>query len=65
MAQLIKNLTAVQETQVQFLGREDPWRRKWQPTLYSCLENPMDRGTWQARFGHHLAAKSTYLPIVI
>ena len=32
IAQLIKNLTAVQETQVQFLGREDPWRRKWQHT---------------------------------
>ena len=23
----------MQETWVQFLGREDPWRRKWQPTL--------------------------------
>ena len=21
-----------------------PWRRKWQPTLYSCLGNPMNRG---------------------
>ena len=27
--------------------RKIPWRRKWQPTPY-CLENPMDRGTWQA-----------------
>ena len=25
-----------------------PWRRKWQPLQYSCLENPMDRGTWWA-----------------
>ena len=25
-----------------------PWRRKWQPTQYSCLGNPMDRGTWWA-----------------
>ena len=25
-----------------------PWRRVWQPTPYSCLENPMDRGAWQA-----------------
>ena len=28
-----------------------PWRRKWQPTLvflYSCLENSMNRGAWQA-----------------
>ena len=23
-------------------------RRKWQPTQYSCLENPMDRGAWGA-----------------
>ena len=21
-----------------------PWMRAWQPTQYSCLENPMDRG---------------------
>ena len=25
-----------------------PWRRKWQPTSYSCLGNPMDRGAWWA-----------------
>ena len=24
-----------------------PWRRKWQPLHYSCLENPMDRGAWR------------------
>ena len=24
------------------------WRRKWQPTQYSCLENPMDTEAWQA-----------------
>ena len=24
------------------------WRRKWQPTPVSCLENSMDRGAWQA-----------------
>ena len=22
------------------------WRRKWQPTPLSCLENPMDGGAW-------------------
>ena len=33
MAQLVKNLPAMQETQVRFLDQEDPWRRKWQPTL--------------------------------
>ena len=26
-----------------------PWRRKWQPTPYSCLENPMDEGAWKGR----------------
>ena len=25
-----------------------PWRRAWQPTPYFCLENPIDRGAWQA-----------------
>ena len=23
-----------------------PWRRKWQPTKYSYLETPMDKGAW-------------------
>ena len=32
VAQMVKNLLAIQETQVQSLGREDPWRRTWQPT---------------------------------
>ena len=25
-----------------------PWRRAWNPLQQSCLENPMDRGAWQA-----------------
>ena len=29
---MVKNLLAVQETQVRSLNQEDPWRRKWQPT---------------------------------
>ena len=37
MAQLVKNLSAMQETPVQFLGWEDPLE-------YFCLENSMDRG---------------------
>ena len=32
VAQLVKNLPAVQETRVQSVGQEDPWRRKWPPT---------------------------------
>ena len=29
---MVKYLPAMQETWIQFLGREYPWRRKWQPT---------------------------------
>ena len=32
MAQTVRNLPAMWETQVRSLGQEDPWRRKWQPT---------------------------------
>ena len=32
IAQLVKNLPAMQETLVQFLGQEDPWRRDRLPT---------------------------------
>ena len=32
MAQMVKNSSAMQETQAQALGQEDPWR-KWQSTL--------------------------------
>ena len=32
MAQMVKHLPAVQETWVQSLHREDPWRMEWQPT---------------------------------
>ena len=32
VAQSVKGLSAMLETQVRHLGREDPRRRKWQPT---------------------------------
>ena len=39
VAQLAKNLPAMQDTWVQSLGWEDPWRRERLPTPYSGLEN--------------------------
>ena len=64
VAQMVKNLPAVQETQVRFLDQEDP--RIW---IFSFLEkemathssilawkNPMDRGAWWAAV--HGIAKS-------
>ena len=28
--------------------RKVSWRKKWQPTQYSCMENSMERGAWWA-----------------
>jgi len=49
VAQVVKNLPATQESLVQSLGWEDPLEEEMATHLqYSCLENPMDRGTWPA-----------------
>ena len=46
VAQMVKNLPAMQETQVQSLGREDPLEKVMAThSNYSCLENSMDRRT--------------------
>ena len=45
---MVKNLPAMQETQVRSLGGKISWRKEWQPLQYSFLEKLMDRGTWQA-----------------
>ena len=39
--------------------RKIPWSRKWQ-IQYSCLGNPVDRGTWQATV-HEVAKTWTQL----
>ena len=48
VAQVVKNLPAMQETWVQSLGWEDPLEKGMAPLQYSCLENSMDRGAWHA-----------------
>ena len=54
---MVKSLPAVQETQVQSLGQEDPLEKGMAThSSISCLENPKDRGAWQANV--HRAAKS-------
>ena len=64
MAQMVKNLLAMQETWVQSLVWEDAaGKGNGNPLQYSCLGNPMDRGVWQAathrtaRVGKDLASK--------
>ena len=57
MAQTVKNLPAMQESQVRCLCREDPpGEGNGKPPQYSCLENSMDRRAWRA--GVHGATKS-------
>ena len=54
---MVRNLPAMQETGVQFLGREDsPGGGNGYPLQYSCLDNPTDRGAWWATV--HGVAKS-------
>ena len=49
VAHMLKNLPAMLETQVPYLGQEDPLEEGNDNMLqYSCLENPMDRGAWWA-----------------
>ena len=46
---MVKNLPTMQETQVRCLGWEDLLEKgNGYPLQDSCLENPMDRGTWWA-----------------
>lgn len=49
VAQTMKNLPAIQESWVQSLAQEDPLKKAMATLLqYSCLENLMDKRTWQA-----------------
>ena len=49
VAQVVKNLPAMQETWVGFLSQEDsPGEGNGNPIQYSCLENPMHRKAWWA-----------------
>ena len=49
VAQIVKNLSAMPETQVQSLGREDPLEKETAThSQYSCLENSMNIGAWWA-----------------
>ena len=55
MAQMVKNLPAMQETQVQSLGRDNPLEKEMAThSRILCLENPLDRGAcWAIVHGGH------------
>ena len=45
VAQVVKNLPAMQETWVRSLSQEDPLEKEMAThSQYSCMGNPMDRG---------------------
>ena len=48
VAQMERNLPAMQETQVQALDQEDPLEKEMAVHWSSYLENSMDRGPWWA-----------------
>ena len=48
VAQLVKNLLAMQETLVQFLGQEVPLEGMATHSSILDWRIPMDRGAWQA-----------------
>ena len=57
MAQVVKNLPAVQETRVLPGSGGSPGEGHGNPLQYSCLENSTDRGAWGATFhGGHKAS---------
>ena len=61
VAQTIKNLPAMRETQVQSLGLEDaPGDGNGNPLQYSCLENSTERGARWASV-HEVAESRTRL----
>ena len=50
MAQIVKNLPAMLETQVQSLGWNDPLEKEMATHCSTCLDNSMHRGAWLATF---------------
>ena len=62
-AQSVKNLPAMQETRGSIPGSgRSPGEGNGNPLQYCCLENPMDRGAWQAPVhGVEMSISSIYL----
>ena len=55
VAQIVKNLPAMQETRVRSTGQEDPLEMGLgtHSSIHSYLDNPMDRGAWWSQRVRH------------
>ena len=61
MAQTVENLLAMRESQARSLGGgRSPGEGNGHTLQYSCLENSMDRGPWQAAV-YGIAKSQAYL----
>ena len=61
MVQMVKNLPVMQEGLASISGSgRSPGEGNGNPLQYSCLENSMERGAWQATV-HGLAKSQTRL----
>ena len=60
---MMQETAAKEETQIRSESERSPGEENVNPLQYSCLENPMGRGAWQAtvhgvaRVGHNLETK--------
>ena len=55
---MVKNLPAMQGTQILSMDWEDPLEKGMATHSYSCLENSMDKGAWWATV-HGVAESDT------
>ena len=60
VAQMVKNLLAMQDTCIQLLSGRSTGEENGYPFQYSCLENSMDRGARKA-IVHGIAESQTQL----
>ena len=64
VAQMVKRLPAMRDTQVRSLGREDPLEKEMATYSGTLVENPMDGGVWWAT-AHGLAESDFTFTFVI
>ena len=53
VTQMVKNLLAVQETQVQPWVGKIPWRKGWQSTPVYCWQNSIEKRSLAGSIGSH------------
>ena len=63
-AQMVKNLSSMQETQICSLSREDPWREPWQTTPVFLPGEFYGQTMGSLRVGHNCATNIHILCLI-